>query len=60
MSLFVGIIREIQNVGIRGVGDVGGVAVAAGIGTIKLTLTNEDRIAEEIILENIIYLPEFP
>ena len=50
-SLFVGEILPMTNVGIRG---VGGVDVAAGIGTIKFYLTSESGHKDEIILNNVI------
>lgn len=56
-SLFVGEILPMTNVGIRG---VGGVAVAAGIGTIKFYLTSESGHKDEIILNNVIYLLDCP
>ena len=57
ISLFIGEIKKITNIGIRG---VGGIATAAGIGTVEFILTSEDGIREKIQLENVIYLPDCP
>ena len=46
-----------SNVGIRG---VGGVDIAAGIGTIKCILASEDGHKDDMILNNVIYLPKCP
>ena len=56
-SLFVGEIPSLSNVGIRG---IGGVAAAAGIGTINFSLTSEDGHKDDIILNNVIYQPDCP
>ena len=57
INLIIGEIRNITNIGIKG---VGGDAVAAGIGTIHFIITNQDRIRDKIPLDNMIYLPDYP
>ena len=55
--LFIGEIRPCPNIRVKG---VSGIAIAAGIGTIRFTITSKTGEHNEITLDNVIYLPESP
>ena len=54
-ELFIGEIRDIGNVGVKG---ISGSAIAAGIGTIQFTIKDSKGEQELVTLENVIYLPQ--
>ena len=54
-ELFVGEIRDIRNVGVKG---ISGSAIAAGIGTVRFTIKDSTGAQEVITLDNVIYLPQ--
>ena len=53
-SLFVGDIRPISNIGVKG---ISGCAQAEGIGTVEFTLLDDKKEEHNIRLDNVIYLP---
>ena len=57
LALFIGEIRKVTNIGVKG---VGGVAEAVGMGTIRFWIKDENGESEEITLHNVIYLPDCP
>ena len=56
-SLFVGGINVAPNIRVKG---VSGTSQASGIGRIKFTITNNESRQQEILLDNVIYLPKSP
>ena len=55
--LFIGTIKKCPNIKVKG---VSGIATASGIGTIRFMITSKTGENEEIVLHNVIYLPESP
>ena len=53
--LFVGEIRPISNIGVKG---IAGSAKAEGIGTIEFVILDDNKEEHKIRLENVIYLPQ--
>ena len=56
-NVFIGDIKESPNIRVKG---VSGTSQASGIGKIKFTITDKEGRLKEILLENVIYLPESP
>ena len=54
-ELYIGEIREIGNVGVKG---ISGSAVAAGIGTVQFTIKDSKGEQKVVTLENVMYLPQ--
>ena len=54
-DLFVGEIKPISNIGVKG---ISGSAMAEGIGTIEFTIVDDNKEEHKIRLENVIYLPQ--
>ena len=53
--MFVGEIRPISNIGVKG---IAGPAKAEGIGTIEFMILDDNKGEHKIRLENVIYLPQ--